>query len=436
MFIRIIARWIQGLFTPTPPQPSAGQVLSDYDRAKAALARDDLDARLFLARSDETPPEMLYFLAEDADARVRQRVAANTHTPPQAHHLLVDDSAGSVRGELARKLARLMPDMAQGEASDLRDDVISMLEHLGRDEESRVRAILAEEIATLANAPVDLVRHLALDPISEVASNVLEFSPLLADQDLLEVIAASRANGALSAIARRAQVSETVSDEIVASLEIPAIATLLANPEARIREETMDRIIDQAQEAQALHEPLVMRSDLSVRAVRRIADFVAASLVERLAQRSGLDEDTQAFLRARVRDRLSEQALGKDSADEDQAAHDARERVIRTHQKGLLTPDFVGDLAAEGDRTAVTQALCLLAEVPAETCGRILRSGSAKAITALCWKAGLSMRQALDVQRTIGRVPRTELLLARHGRDYPLTEELMTWHLEFFGVAA
>ncbi len=65
---------------------------------------------------------------------------------------------------------------------------------------------------------------------------------------------------------------------------------------------------------------------------------------------------------------------------------------------------------------------------------RIIDARSGKAITALVWKAGLSMRTALEVQKFIGHVPRPDLVLARNGVDYPMDAEEMRWHLQFFDV--
>ncbi len=49
----------------------------------------------------------------------------------------------------------------------------------------------------------------------------------------------------LTAIAKRRPLSAHVSDAVVSSLDIPAVSALLANPDAAIRERTLDAIIDQ-----------------------------------------------------------------------------------------------------------------------------------------------------------------------------------------------
>ena len=59
-------------------------------------------------------------------------------------------------------------------------------------------------------------------------------------------------------------------------------------------------------------------------------------------------------------------------------------------------------------------------------------AGSAKGITALAWKAGLGMRVATQLQLRMGGIPPGDVLHARDGVDYPLTDEEMTWQLDFF----
>ena len=50
----------------------------------------------------------------------------------------------------------------------------------------------------------------------------------------------------------------------------------------------------------------------------------------------------------------------------------------------------------------VIEALALKAAIPEVIVRRILEARSGKAITALVWKAGCSMRTALEVQKTVG----------------------------------
>ncbi len=122
-------------------------------------------------------------------------------------------------------------------------------------------------------------------------------------------MACAQANEVLTAVARRKPFSEDVSAAIVKSLDIPAVTALLVNPDASIRKETLERILEQAEDVSDWHLPLALRADLSARAIRRIAGFVGATIIERLAARHDLSDVTRQHLSRELRLRLAETDL-------------------------------------------------------------------------------------------------------------------------------
>ena len=97
--------------------------------------------------------------------------------------------------------------------------------------------------------------------------------------------------------------------------DIDAVALLLGNDSAQIREETLDHILAKAPGRKSWHRPLVYRPNLSGAAVRRLARFVAVSLVEVLQQRHEMDDETAAAVVETLRGRLKKggAALGRTS---------------------------------------------------------------------------------------------------------------------------
>lgn len=407
---------------PAPASQAAARDMvpvgsSDYAAQKDLLAASDLEARLRLAQATDTRPEILYYLAGDESAEVRQAVAANPATPVQADELLADDADEDVRGDLALKIARLLPDMSRDEQEKVRELTFDMLKRLASDQLPRVRALLAEELKSSRHVPVSIVRQLALDVAVIVSAPVLEYSPLLSDVDLMEVIAAGCAQEALCAIARRDTVSEDVSDAVAATLDIPAVAALLANKKASVREATLDRITENAAEIQSWHEPLVMRPELSIRAVRRVAGFVASSLLEVLADRNDLDQETTRFLTKRLKARIEET--------EGELQIEERENARVLDQRMLLDDEAMDQAIQAGRNDFVLEALSLRAELDLELVREIIKSARPKVVTALAWKAKLSMRTAMQLQSRSARIPPKKMLNARLGTDYPLSGEEM-----------
>lgn len=403
----------------------------DYDGARAVLEKNNLASRAELAGRADAKPEMLYYLASDVSAKVRRKVAANPATPLQADALLCDDTDDPVRCELARKIARLVPGLEANAQDRLREQAVAILEKLADDHLPRVRQIVAEEISHSTAVPKHLALRLARDLEHIVRAPVLEFSPLLADEDLLEIIASGIINGAMEPIACRQHVSAPVADAIAATLDVSAVASLLNNKNAQIREETLDAIIGQAEDIQQWHKPIVMRPELSLRAVRRVTGFVASALLGILLERADLDldQDVVRLLQKTIRERIK---LEKNLTDPGNLALpvDARQAF----ESGQLGDAEITGAATARRREFVIHAMALNAGIAVASAERVMVSRSGKAITALAWKGGLAMRTALVIQREVGQVPKAEIVLARNGVDFPMDEDEMRWHLQFFGV--
>ncbi|MBI3707526.1 MAG: DUF2336 domain-containing protein [Proteobacteria bacterium] len=415
---------------------AAGLVARDgsYQKDRRDASDPDPNVRRQLAVS-ATRPEILYFLAEDKSAEVRREVAANVKTPTRADALLAHDPDVDVRAMLAGKIARLLPGLAPGAHDKLNRRVIDILETLARDEAVRVRQMLSEALQNVASASPDLIRQLAHDSELSVAEPVLRFSPLLTDQDLLDIIAASPQSERVAIIAKRVDLAADVSDAVVATHNAPAVAALLANPSAQIREETLDLIIEQAPPQISWHEPLVTRPTLPVRAARRIAAFIADALLKKLEGRPDLDTDARRLIAAEVRKRL---AAKSDAAAEDSVDRDKQDEAEarRLYGEDKLDEDVIGDAIDQGRRTFVRTALALLGSVGPDVILKVFGSGSPKGVTALAWKAGLSMHTAVQMQLRLGGIAPKQLLSATRGGEYPLSTDEMIWHLEFFGAKA
>jgi len=397
-----------------------------YEESRDVLERHNQKARRELASRKDAPPEVLYHLSEDEMLDVRIAVAANPSTPIQASELLADDPEEQVRVELARRISRLVPGADETLQGDLLERIIALVEKLAADRLPRVRAIVAEEIKATSNVPARIVKRLAYDAEITVAAPVLEYSPLLSDADLMELIAESAVDGAAEVIARRAEVGEDLVETIARSMDVPAVTALLVNSNVQIREDTLDLLISKAIDIEALHEPLAARPNLSMRAIRHIASFVARSLLEDLLSRENLDPETQKQLRDRVMERVVEEE-GDERLDATLAS------VRKVFEAGKLDDPIVTKLADAGEKECLCMALSLLVGEPVKKISEIMDARSPEAITALCWKAGLSMRTALATQKA-HHIKHTDLLLPKDGFEYPLDGSKMNLQLNFFGI--
>jgi uncharacterized protein (DUF2336 family) len=403
----------------------------DYATSKRLAASRDHRHRKRVGAHASAPPEVLYFLAADDHVEVRASVAGNRATPHQADLLLARDVEHRVRCDLAAKVAALVPEFANDKDGHPYRSTLAVLDILVRDQVHHVRRVVADTLKHVANAPPHVIGTLARDREIVVASPVLEHSPVLMDEDLLAIIAEAPVPGALASIARRNRVSEPIADAISASDDDDAIASLLANPSAQIREEVLDSLVERAPDNPSWHRSFVLRPKLPGRLVKKLAHFVATHLLEILRTRDDLDPATAAEVAETVMRRLADESGDEDAlAAKGKSAAEALAEALRLKAEGALGEDAVLKAAAE-DVPLARAALAVLTDIPLEPVGHVLDSHSAKGITALAWKAGLSMPAATRLQQALGRIPPAKVL--RPGRDggYPLTPEAMRWQLEF-----
>ncbi len=412
------------------PGPGSGA----YEDAKRLARFGSLAERQHLAARADAPPEILFFLAADAAPDVRRQLAANAATPGKADLALCDDADTVVREKLVAKATDRVPGNERPIAGQVEKLTLEILDRLAVDQSVSVRQALSEALHDRRHAPATVMRTLARDAETAVAAPVLTHSPILTDEDLLEIVSAPTSKGALGAIASRGQVSASVADAIAASNDAGAITTLLANDSAQIREETLDRLLDEAPQQEGWHQPLVHRPKLHAGAVRRLAKFVALSLVEVLAERediAGADEAADS-----LRERLLQDDSGPPAEDAAPRAEDERLRARRLARNGGLTEGMLDGAIAEGRRDFVTASIAELARLEEDTVEHILQSQSARAVVALVWKARLSMRVAMKIQLQLARIPPQAVISSGGGApaSYPMAEEEMAWQLRHFGA--
>lgn len=434
-----------------------------YDEAKEMAASPDAGVRGTLAQRHDTRPEILYFLANDTDSSVRRHIAANEATPVQADVFLTDDTDDSVRGSLAEKIAHLSAGLTPNESDKLRRMTYEALDKLARDQAVHVRQVIAQTLKDIADAPQPIIQQLARDAESVVCGPVLQYSPVLSEDDLLEIIEGSSGRGALSFVSRRRNVGEKLADAIAASSDKDAISHLLGNRSAQIREETLDQLIDRAPDYPEWHQPLVERPELPPTAAGKLARFVAENLISVLERRKDLKKDQLEAVREVVQRRIASgefekreapaeepkkkaqkgapaepangKADGKDAATAAAGEEDeepAYDKAVAMHAKKKLTDKEVAKALAANDVKFARAALSVLAGIPPEAVTKVLNTHSAKGVVALTWKAGLPADLAVKIQVKLGHVPPSQTLNPRNGNQYPLSEDDMNWQLEFF----
>lgn len=174
--------------------------------------------------------------------------------------VLNGDSNIVERDQLFRNMAQLysyVSDRCDDEQVAQYDEVLCQLAELV---ESEARVHVAKLLAPLDRAPGNVVVKLANDEI-EVAQPLLEFSNVLSDDDLIEIIA-NQSEEHRVAIAGRTQVPERVGEAIVEHGETASVIKLVRNTNAEIGQQALERLAERAASDAAIAADLRGREDL------------------------------------------------------------------------------------------------------------------------------------------------------------------------------
>jgi len=302
------------------------------------------------------------------------------------------------------------------------------LEKLARDQAVKVRQIVAETIQEMADAPPELIRHLAEDTELVVCAPVLENSPVLTERDLIQIINLNPADGAISAISKRSTLPDEGMEQIFASNDTAAVAELLGNASVSIKEDLLERICDKSRTVKSLQSPMIHRPELPKGVALRLADFVAEHLIKALLNRKDLDPSIADAVRQEVSSRLDIAAEEEAAAETESAFAKAK----RLFGEGKLDAKMVKSALKAGQKEYAMAALAVLAGVSMRAVESAAATGSAKGLVALSWKAGLEPNVSVTVQQRLGRVQPKDIIHP-NGNAYTLAESEMEWHLEFVG---
>ena len=394
---------------------------ADWLSASAERGHDgrwEAAERVRLAARPDCPALALCELARDPELIVRATVALNDRCDRDVDAILAADADERVRAMLGSRVARRLSALASADETGVAGDFFATVRALAVDQAIRVRAALADGLASTDKVPHDVALRLARDAASEVSDQIIRLSPLLTDADLLAILASPELANAAGSVASRDRLSAVVADAIVDQADVPTIRALLSNQSARIRESTLDVIVGRAPEHIEWHAPLVRRSSLSAHAIRALSEFITIDLLRMLATRSDLEPSKLEI----VRQRMSVHAGDQDEA---LIAH------VRTLQaSGGLTEAALREAAQAGDTRLLLAQLAVSSGIALSIVERVLELRSAKALVSLVWRGGFSMPLAVDIQNLLSRFGPDTVIGPGANDSFPLTDDEMCWQIE------
>lgn len=306
---------------------------------------------------------------------------------------LLSDQSAETRAETAAKLARGfgVSGLTENERR-LAEDIFRIMV---KDAAVRVREALAQNLKENPMVPRDVAVSLAKD-VDSVSLPVLQFSEVLSDEDLIDIV---RSQGATKqvAIARRTKVSETVSGALVDTRNADVVTTLVSNKGAEISEQSLQHVIDSLGTDEKVQAAMIERPKLPVAVTERLVTMVSDHLKEELAKRQELSTTMAVDLILQSRERATI-SLSSES-DED----DVEVLVHQLRMNGRLTPSIMLRALCMGDLTFYETAMAELVGVPVVNVRQLIHDSGPLGLKALYDKTGLpeahypAVRAAIDV---------------------------------------
>ncbi|WP_240229906.1 DUF2336 domain-containing protein [Devosia lacusdianchii] len=290
----------------------------------------------------------------------------------------------SEREHLFRNMAQLfsyVSDRCDDDQVAQYDEVLCQLAELV---EVEARVHVAKLLAPLERAPGTVVVKLANDDI-EVAKPLLEFSNVLSDDDLIDIIGRQSEEHRV-AIASRTSVPERVGEAIVEHGEKSSVVRLVRNSNAEFDKATLEKLVERATRDAEIAADLRGRPDLDWKSLRGEIDTVANKVLENLAEVSrALDPVAAGKVNAVVYNRMRNRAGF--SATEWKVAYN---QVKALSDRKQLDDRALARFARFGYGHHAAAALTVMLRVGPEVFVKWLASQDYVAITVALKAAGLS----------------------------------------------
>lgn len=299
------------------------------------------------------------------------------------------------RAEATSALARayLHSDLSNDDLAAAEGAMIMLLD----DPSPLVRRAMAQVFASAQKAPRVVVQALAADQY-DVAQPLLEFSPLLSDDDLIELVATGKLD-VQTTIAARPLVSRGLAAAIAEVGTAEACLTLLENSDACLALFSVDRIVERFGHLAPIRENLLQRDDIPMRMRQSLLSKLSKQLAGFVAARQWLGAD-HAEDAAREACEKATVALAADTPYEEIGT-----LVVHLRESGQLTAGMILRALLSGNVVLFEEALAELAGMPIDRVTSYIHDKNVSGFRALYRKAELpdmaypAFREALAALR-------------------------------------
>jgi uncharacterized protein (DUF2336 family) len=311
---------------------------------------------------------------------------------------LVQDPSGENRADTAEKISReFTTETLTDSERVLAEDIFRLMI---RDAEVRVRKALAKNLAQTPLVPHDVAATLARD-VDEVALPVLEFSEVLNDDDLVDIIGDNADSVEKQrAIASRAYVSEVVSATLVDIGHEDVMVDLMSNQGAEISEVSLQKVVDDFGDNERIQKPMIERNHLPITIAERMVTLVSERMRSQLISRGHIPEGIVNAVMTQSQESATIGLLG-DGVEE----RDVELLVEHLYTNNRLTSGLILRALCMGDVSFFEAALAKRAGVSLINTRILIHDSGPFGLEAIYNKAGMpehffpGVRAAIEVAR-------------------------------------
>lgn len=282
------------------------------------------------------------------------------------------------------------------------DQVIGML---ASAIEIRARARLSEKLADIDNAPPGVVRMLSRDEIV-VARPVLSRSSRLSDKDLVDA-ALHGGRDHMLAISERRNLTEPVTDVLVAEGDRVVVNSVASNPTARFSAKGYDALISRSHADELLQAALGRRNDIPPRHMAMLFELAKRAARDRLQGETGLSGNRMISQAVN----MSARAIAAETVARSEAYRMAVREVTALAQENALSEITVADFARHKKPDHAICGMAYLAQLPLSMIERAMTTSDNDLLLIISRSIGLNWTtvRLLFLMRTANKPSHTQL---------------------------
>lgn len=320
---------------------------------------------------------------------------------------LLADPSPEARSATARRIAAEI-DVASLSPTE-RGLAEQILRIMVRDAEVRVREALSLQLRQTPNVPRDVALALARD-VESVALPMIEFSEVLTDGDLIEIIRGDSTTKQV-AVARRRQVSEPVSAALVETRDEAVVTTLVGNEGAQLSEAALRRIVEDFGDREGVSERVALRPGLPVTVAERLVTKVSETIRRQLLKRPEFSAALADSVMLQARERA---VLGLTDGSHE-TSPEALVDHLRRHNR--LTPSIVLRALCMGDVRFFEASLARRAGIPLPNARTLIHDAGSLGLDALMEKAEMPAAYRPAARAAIAAADAMQLDGEAHDRE-------------------